>query len=82
MGPGIIIDLHIGSLTLMDIVCHCLYLTLVPCLTPAFAALMFIRSSVEQVQASKSQLEALVQLIAQLLQTIDGEYCAGQLLQV
>ena len=80
-GPGIIIDLHIGSLTLMDIVRHCL-LAPVPCLAPAFAALRFIRSSVEQVQASKSQLEALVQLIAQLLQTIDGEYRAGRLLQV
>ena len=60
----------------MDIVRHCLYLA------PAFAALKFIRSSAEQVQASKSQLEALVQLIAQLLQTIDGEYRAGRLLQV
>ena len=65
----------------MDIVRHCL-LAPVPCLAPTFAALRFIRSSVEQVQASKSQLEALVQLIAQLLQTIDGEYRAGRLLQV
>ena len=31
-GPGIIIDLHIGSLTLMDTVRHCLYLTPVPSL--------------------------------------------------
>ena len=50
-------------------------------LAPAFAALKFIQTFVEQVETSKRQVAVLAQLIAQLLQTLDKEYCEGQLLQ-
>ena len=58
-------------------------LSLVPVayLAPAFAALRFIWSSVEQAQASKQQLRVLAQSIAQLLHTINGEYRAQRLLE-
>jgi hypothetical protein len=51
-------------------------------LDPAFSALKFIWSDAEQAQVNKQQLEVLAQSIAQLLQTLDREYHAGQLLQV
>jgi hypothetical protein len=66
----------------MDIIQQCLSLAPVPYLAPAFSALRFICYSVEQAQASKWQLKALAQTIAQLLQTLDREYRAGRLLQV
>jgi hypothetical protein len=66
----------------MDIIHQCLSLTPVPYLAPAFSALRFIWLSVEQVHASNRQLEALTQSIAQLLQTLNGEYCSGRLVQV
>jgi Flp pilus assembly protein TadG len=50
-------------------------------LAPVFAVLMFIWLSVEQAQASKRQLQALAQTIAQLLWTLDKEYSAGRLVQ-
>jgi hypothetical protein len=65
----------------MDIIHQCLSLAPVPYLGPAFSAFKFIWSSVQQVQASKQQLETLAQSIAQLLQTLNGEYRAGRLLQ-
>jgi hypothetical protein len=65
----------------MDIIHHCLSLAPLPYLGPAFSALRFIWSSVQQVQASKRQLEALTQSIAQLLKTLDSEYRSRQLLQ-
>jgi hypothetical protein len=65
----------------MDVVHLCLSLTPVPCLAPAFSALRFIWSSIERVKASKGQLEALAQSMAQLLKALDGEYRTGQLLQ-
>ena len=65
----------------MDIIHHCLSLAPLPYLAPAFATLRFIWSSVEQAQASKRQLEALTQSIAQLLQTLDAQYRAGRMLQ-
>jgi len=52
----------------------------VPCLAPDFASLRFMVSSLDQVQVGKSQLEVLVQSIAQLLQTINAEYSAERLL--
>jgi hypothetical protein len=64
-----------------DVIHSCLSLTRVPYLDPAFAALSFIWTSVKQAQASKRQLEALSQSIAQLLETLDGEYRSGQLLE-
>jgi hypothetical protein len=64
----------------MDILHQCLSLAPVPYLAPAFSLLRFICSSVEQAQASKQQLRALSQTIAQLLWTLNGEYCSGQLL--
>jgi hypothetical protein len=66
----------------MDIIHQCLSLAPVPYLAPAFSLLRIIWSSVEQAQASKRQLEALAQSIAQLLQTLDGQYRAWQPLQV
>ena len=65
----------------MDIVHQCLSLAPVPYLGPAFSALRFIWSSIEQAKASKSQLEALGQSIAQLLKALDEGYRAGRLLQ-
>jgi hypothetical protein len=65
----------------MDFIHQCLSLAPVPYLAPAFSALRLICSSVEQAQASKRQLEALAQSIAQLLQTLNGQYRAGRLLQ-
>jgi hypothetical protein len=66
---------------IMDIVHLCLSLTPVPCLAPAFSALRFIWSSIERAKASKCQLEALAQSIAQLLKALDGEYRNGRLLK-
>lgn len=63
----------------MDIVYQCLTLAPVPYLAPAFAVLRFIWSSVQQAQASKQQLHALAQTVAQLLWTLNQEYSAGQL---
>lgn len=65
----------------MDIIHHCLSLVPVPYLVPAFSALRFIWLSVEQAQASKQQLKALAETIANLLQTINGEYEAGRLVE-
>ena len=65
----------------MDIIHCCLSLAPVPYLAAAFGALSFIWTSVERAQASKKQLEALSQSIAQLLETLDGEYRSGQLLE-
>ncbi|KIM77033.1 hypothetical protein PILCRDRAFT_12389 [Piloderma croceum F 1598] len=65
----------------MDVVHLCLSLTPVPGLGPAFSALRFIWSSIERANASKCQLEALAQSIAQLLKALDGEYRNGRLLQ-
>jgi hypothetical protein len=64
----------------MDIVQQCLSLTPVPYLAPAWSILRFIYSLVEQAQASKQQLQALAQTIAQLLWTLNREYFSGQLL--
>jgi hypothetical protein len=61
----------------MDIIQQCLSLSPVPYLHPAFSVFKFIWSSIQQAQASKQQLEALVQLITQLLMALDGEYRAG-----
>jgi hypothetical protein len=68
-------------LSTMDIIHHCLSVVPVPYLAPAFAALRFIWSSVEQARASRQQLQALAQSIAQLLQTLHDQYCAGRLLE-
>jgi hypothetical protein len=65
----------------MDVVHLCLSLTPVPYLSPAFSAFRFICSSIAQAKASKLQLEALAQSIAQFLKTLDGEYRAGRLAQ-
>jgi hypothetical protein len=65
----------------MDIIQQCLSLAPVPYLVLGFSVLKFIRSSVEQAQASKWQLEAPAQTIAQLLLTLKEEYGAGRLLQ-
>ena len=64
-----------------DIVQQCLALTPVPHLAPAFSTFSIIWYSIEQVQASKKQLEVLVLSIAQLLQTLNKEYSASQLLE-
>ena len=61
-------------LSTMDIIHQCSSLAPVPYLAPAFSLLQVILSSVEQAQASKRQLEFL----AQLLQTLDGQYRAWQ----
>jgi hypothetical protein len=53
----------------------------VPYLGTAFSVFRFIYSSVEQAQASKHQLQALSQTIAQLLSTLNKEYRAGRLVQ-
>ncbi|KIM82420.1 hypothetical protein PILCRDRAFT_461876 [Piloderma croceum F 1598] len=65
----------------MDIIQHCLSLVPVPYLAPAFSIFKFIWSTVDQVQASKQQLEVLAQSLAQLLKALNGEYRAGRLLQ-
>ena len=64
----------------MDIIHYCLSLAPLPYLAPAFSTLRFIWSSVQQAQASKCQLEALTQSIAQLLKTLDTEYRSRRLL--
>jgi hypothetical protein len=66
----------------MDIVQQCLNLTSVPCLISAFSAFKFMWSDVEQTQVGKTQLDGLVQSIAQLLLTLNGEYRDGQLQDV
>ena len=63
----------------MDIIDRCLSLAPAPHLVPAFSVLRFIWLSVQQVQASKQQLQTLAQTIAQLLWTLNGEYSAGRL---
>src|SRR5882762_2265916 len=68
-------------LSTMDIIHQCLSMVPVPYLTPAFAALRFIWSSVEQARASRQQLQALAQSIAQLLQTLHDQYRSGRLLE-
>jgi hypothetical protein len=68
-------------LSMMDIIHQCLSVVPVPYLAPAFAALRFIWSSVEQARASRQQLQALAQSIAQLLQTLHDQYRAGRLLE-
>jgi hypothetical protein len=65
----------------MDIIHQCLSLAPVPYLVPAFDVLRFIWTCVEQAQASKQQLHALAQTIAQLLSTLNQEYCAGRLVR-
>ena len=65
--------------TIMDIINNCLSLTPVPCLDPAFSALKFIWSDVKQTHINRSQLEALTQSVAQLLQTLHEEYREGRL---
>ena len=65
----------------MDVIHLCLSLAPLPYLSPAFSALRYIWLSIEQVQTSKRQLEALAQSIAQLLQALDDEYRAQRLLQ-
>jgi hypothetical protein len=65
----------------MDIIHQCLSLAPVPYLDFAFSVFRFIYTSVEQAQASKQQLHALTQTIAQLLSTLNKEYCAGRLVQ-
>ena len=65
----------------MDIIHQCLSLAPIPYLAPAFSILRFICSSVEQAQASKQQLRALAQTIAQLLCTLNEEYHAGRLVE-
>jgi hypothetical protein len=64
----------------MDVLQQCLSLAPVPYLAHAFSVLRFIWSSVEQAQASKCQLQALAEMIAELLWTLNGKYCAGRLL--
>jgi len=68
-------------LSTMDIIHQCLSVVPVPYLAPAFAAFRFIWSSVEQAQASKQQLKALTQSVAQLLQTLHDQYRTGRLLE-
>ena len=63
----------------MDLIGHCLSLAPVPYLGAAFEVLRFIWISIEQAQASKGQLKALAQTIAQLLYTLDKEYREGRL---
>jgi len=65
----------------MDIIHQCLSLAPIPYLAPAFSILRFICSSVEQAQASKQQLRALAQTIAQLLCALNEEYRAGRLVE-
>jgi hypothetical protein len=89
-GPGAIMIIHVTPFwakplaigwTSMDIIQQCLSLAPVPYLAPAFSVFRFICSTVEQAQASKQQLQALSQTIAQLLSTLNTEYRAGRLLQ-
>ena len=65
----------------MDVIQHCLSLAPLPYLSPAFSALRFIYSSIQQAQASKWQLQALSESITQLLKTLDTEYRSQRLLQ-
>jgi len=46
---------------------------------PYFSALKFIWSDVKQTHINRSQLEALTQSVAQLLQTLHEEYREGRL---
>ena len=61
---------------------HCLCLTPVPCLAPAFSVLRFIWTSIQNVKISRWQVKALAQSIAQLLQMIQEEYLAGRLQEI
>jgi hypothetical protein len=65
----------------MDAVRQCIPLTYAPELAAAFTVFKFICTSVEQVQLSKSQLEALAHSIAQLLQALDSGYRTRRLLK-
>jgi hypothetical protein len=70
-----------SRLSTMDVIHQCLSTAPVPFLYPAFSALRLIWSSIEQAQASKRQLQALAQSIAQLLRTLDRQCRAGRPLQ-
>jgi hypothetical protein len=63
----------------MDAVRQCLPLTSAPELARILTVIKLICSSVEQAQISKLQLGALAHSVAQLLQTLDGEYRAKRL---
>ncbi|KIM77036.1 hypothetical protein PILCRDRAFT_12391 [Piloderma croceum F 1598] len=65
----------------MNIIHQCLSLAPIPYLAPAFSILRFICSPIEQAQASKQQLRALAQTIAQLLCMLNEEYRAGRLVR-
>lgn len=69
-------------LSTMDIIDQCLSLAPVPFLSPVFCVLRSIWASVERVHTSKQQLKALAQSIAQLLETLNKQYNAGELQQV
>lgn len=62
------------SLSAMDIIQSCLALAPVPYLSTAFSIFKVIWVSVEQVQASNKQLQALSYSIAQLLEALDRGY--------
>ncbi|KAJ7142918.1 kinase-like domain-containing protein [Mycena epipterygia] len=51
-----------------------------PGLSTAFAVLRFIVSEIQQVQASKKQLEVLGEAIGQLLETLDDEFKKSRLI--
>lgn len=68
-------------LSAMDFTQQCLSLAPVPFLATTFSGFRFIWSSVEQAQANKRQQQALIQSIAQLLYTLDGQYRVGRLMQ-
>jgi len=67
---------------MMDIVQHCLSLVPVPYLVPAFSALRFIWSSIQNIKINRRQVEALAKSIAQLLQMLQREYLAGRLREI
>ena len=66
----------------MGIIDQCLLLVPVPYLSFAFHLLRTIWLSIQQAQASKWQLEALAQSIAQILDTLNEQYRTGRLLKV
>jgi mevalonate kinase len=63
----------------MDIISNRSNLVSVPALSTAFSVLRFIMSTVQQIQASRQQLMALVTSTAQLMETLNVDYVSGRL---
>lgn len=66
---------------MLDLVQHCLSVVPCPGLSASLAIFRLIWSSIQQVQASRTQLVVLANCISQLLSTLDTEYREERLVE-